>query len=68
MNWLIVIIVAAAICGIIGFFSSKDGERGKGAAEGAVSGAVGCGAIIFQLLLGAVSLGLFLMLIRWLFS
>ncbi len=33
-TWLIIIIVAAVIMGAIGYFSSKDGERGENAAVG----------------------------------
>ena len=68
MTWLVVIIVAAVICGIIGYITSNDGERGEGAASGAAAGAFGCGYIIFQLFLGAIGLGLFLALIGWLFG
>ena len=68
MTWLIVIIIAAVVCGIIGFISSNDGERGEGAFTGAAAGALGCGTIIFQLFLGAVGLGLFIALIGWLFG
>ena len=68
MNWLVVIIVVAVIGGIIGFFRSNDGERGMGALEGAATGAVGCGVIIFRLFLAAIGIGLFFSLIGWLFS
>lgn len=34
MTWLIVIIIAAVIMGAIGYFSSKDGERGENAYSG----------------------------------
>lgn len=68
MTWLIVIIVVAVIGGIIGFFSSNDGERGAGAAEGAAAGAIGCGYVIFQLLLAALSFGLLFALVGWLFD
>ena len=68
MTWLIVIIVAAVVCGVIGFITSNDGERGEGAFAGAAAGTFGCGSIIFQLFLGAIGLGLFLALIGWLFG
>lgn len=68
MNWLVVIIVVAVIGGIIGFLGSNDGERGMGALEGAATGAVGCGVIIFHLFLAAIGIGLFFLLISWLFS
>lgn len=66
--WLVVIIVVAIIGGIIGFFSSKDGERGEGAAAGAGAAAFGCGYLIFRLFLAAIGLALFLGLIGWLFG
>lgn len=51
MTWLIVIIIAAVIMGAIGYFSSKDGERGENAAVGAFAGVMGCGYVISQILL-----------------
>ena len=39
MTWLIVLVIAAVVMGAIGYFSSKDGERGENAAAGAVAGA-----------------------------
>ena len=68
MTWLIVISIVAVIGGIIGFFSSNDGERGAGAASGAAAGALGCGYLIFQLFLAALSFGLLFALIGWLFD
>ena len=35
-TWLIIILVVAAIGGVIGFLSSEDGNRGEGAAQGAI--------------------------------
>lgn len=51
MNWLITIIVVAIIAGIIGALSSKDGEKGEGFFSGALAGGMGCGYVIFQILL-----------------
>lgn len=68
MTWLIVIGVVAAICGLIGYFSGEDGNRGEKAFEGAAAGAVGCGSVIFYLAMTAVSIYLFFSLIGWLFS
>ena len=51
MNWLIIIIVVAIIGGIIGSLSSKDGEKGEGFFSGALAGGMGCGYVIFQILL-----------------
>ena len=62
--WLIIILVVAAVCGIIGFFSSEEGERSSGAAEGAMAGAMGCGYLLFRLFLW----GLGLAFLIWLFG
>lgn len=68
MTWLIVIIVVAVIGGIIGYFTSDSGKEGEGALEGAVAGAFGCGSIIFQIMLGLLSLYLLVRLGAWLFG
>lgn len=68
MNWLIVIIVGAIVCGIIGFFTSNDGERGEGALQGCLGGAFGCGSVIFYLFLSALGLALLLGIVGWLFD
>ena len=67
-TWLIVIIVAAVIMGAIGFFSSKDGERGENTAAGALAGAMGCGYVIFQIFLGVLGIFLLIKLFEWLFG
>ena len=63
-TWLVIIIIAAIVCGIIGFLSSNDGERGEGALTGAIGGAMGCGYILFRLFLW----GLGIALLIWLFG
>ena len=63
-TWLIIILVVAAIGGVIGFLSSEDGNRGEGAAQGAIMGAVGCGHVLFELFLW----GLGIALVIWLFG
>ena len=68
MNWLYAILIAAVVCGIIGFFSSKEGERKGGAAEGAAMGAIGCTLIIGRIALGLLVIVLLLRLAGWLFS
>lgn len=68
MTWLIVIIIAAVVCGLFGFLSGEDGNRGESAATGAAAGAVGCGAAIFYLAMTAFSFYLVFALIGWLFS
>ena len=63
-TWLIIILVVAAIGGVIGFLSSDDGSGGEGAAPGAIMGAVGCGHVLFELFLW----GLGIALVIWLFG
>lgn len=63
-TWLIIILVVAALGGIIGFFGSEDRQRGEGAAQGAIMGAVGCGHVLFELFLW----GLGIALVVWLFG
>lgn len=62
-TWLIIIIIAAVICGLIGFISSNDGERGEGAIKGAIGGAMGCGYLLLQLFLWGAGIALMI----WLF-
>lgn len=50
-TWIIIILVVAAIGGIIGFFGSEDGSRKEGAATGAIYGAIGCGQILLRIFL-----------------
>lgn len=59
-TWLIIILVVAAIGGIIGFIGSEDGSRKEGAATGAVYGAIGCGHVLLKLFLWG--LGIFVIL------
>lgn len=54
--------------GAIGYFSSKDGERGENAAAGAVAGAMGCGYIILRIFLWGLGLFLLIELFVWLFG
>ena len=68
MNWLIVIIIAAVICGLWGYFSGEDGTRGESAATGAAAGAVGCGAAIFYIVMTVGSILLLIRIVGWLFS
>ena len=63
-NWLLIIIIVAIIGGIIGFFTSSDGNKAEGAAQGAIGGAIGCGYVLFQLLLWAAGIALAV----WLFG
>ena len=59
-TWIIIILVVAAIGGIIGFIGSEDGSRKEGAAAGAIFGAVGCGRVLLRLFFWG--LGIFVVL------
>lgn len=50
-TWIIIILVVAAIGGIIGFIGSEDGSRKEGAVAGAAYGAIGCGQVLLHLFL-----------------
>ena len=60
MTWLIVI--------IIGYFSSKDGERGENAMAGAAAGALGCGYVLLRIFLFGLGIFLVIKLFGWLFG
>ena len=68
MTWLIVIVIAAVVMGTIGYFSSKDGERGENAVAGAVAGAMGCGYVILRIFLFGLGIFLVVKLFGWLFG
>lgn len=68
MNWLIIIIVVALITGIIGALGSDDGEKGAGCLTGAISGGLGCGSIIFSILLVGVGLMILFKIFGFLFG
>lgn len=61
---LIIIIIAAVIGGLLGFFSGDKDDKGGSAVAGAVSGAMGCGYLLFRL---AIYGGVILLAI-WLFE
>ncbi len=61
--WLTILIIAIIIGAVIGFFNSKDGERGAGALGGAIAGGMGCGQILLQIFLA----GLGILFVIWLF-
>jgi len=65
MTWLWVILIVAAIGGIIGFLSSGKKED---AVSGAVGAGVGCGYLILQIFLGLAGLYLLILLGSWLFG
>ena len=68
MNWLITIIVVAIIAGIISALNSKDGEKKEGFFSGALAGGMGCGYVIFQILLGVGGLILLFKIFGFLFG
>ena len=68
MKWLIIILIAAVVCGIIGFFVSDEGERGEGAIQGAFAGAWGCGTIIIRIVIGIAIFSLLIRFVSWLFN
>jgi hypothetical protein len=61
--WFTILIIAIIIGAAIGFFSSNDGERGAGAAGGALAGGMGCGYVLLQIFLA----GLGILFLIWLF-
>jgi len=69
MTWLWVILIVAAIGGIIGYFSSdsKD-DRGANALGGAIAGATGCGYLILQIFLAILGIGVLFLIGSWLFG
>ncbi len=67
MNWLWVILVVAAIGGLLGYFGS-DRNRGKNAIQGALVSGMGCGYIILQIFLAFVGLWILFKLGSWLFG
>lgn len=69
MTWLWLILIVAAIGGIIGFFSSnRDEDRGSNAVQGALGAGVGCGMIIFQVFLWGLGIAFMIWLFGLLFG
>lgn len=68
MNAIIIIIVVAAICALIGYLTGDEGEKGSNAASGAVAGAMGCGYLLFRLLLFGVGLVILIRLFNAIFG
>jgi len=68
MNWLLVIIIFAVVCGILGYIFGDEGNRKENAASSAAIGAVGCGATIFYFAAIVIGFLLIIRLIGWLFS
>lgn len=65
MTWLWVILIVAAIGGIIGYLSSGKGED---AAAGAATAGIGCAYIIFQIFLALLGLLILFKIGSWLFG
>jgi hypothetical protein len=65
MTWLWVILIVAAIGGIIGYLSSGKGED---AAVGALGAGMGCAYIIFQIFLALLGLFILFKIGSWLFG
>lgn len=62
--WLTILVIAIIIGAVIGFFNSKDGERGVGALGGAMASGMGCGYILLQIFLAGLAIIFFI----WLFG
>jgi hypothetical protein len=69
MNWLWIILVVAAIAGIIAYIGEKDkNEKGQAALGGAIAGGMGCGYLIMQVLIGLAAIWLLFKIGGWLFG
>ncbi len=67
-TWLVIILVVAAIGGIVGYISSNSGDRVKGAVEGATTAGLGCGSVILQIFLSLLGLWILFKIGSWLFG
>lgn len=65
MNWLWVILIVAAIGGIIGYLNTGKKEE---AAASAIAAGTGCAGIIFQIFIFIVGILLVFKLGSWLFG
>ncbi len=68
MNWLIIIIIAAIVCGIIGAALSKSGDEKGGCLAGALTGGLGCGYVIFQIFLAGIGIFILFKVFTFLFG
>ena len=64
MNWLILIITVAVIAFLV---SKLNGDNTKDSAENAGAAAIGCGYIILQILIAALTIWAIIALFGWLF-
>lgn len=67
MIWLWVILIVAAIGGLIGYFGSNHNKR-ENAVEGILVGGMGCGYIILQIFLTILGIWILFKVGSWLFS
>lgn len=65
--WIVVLIAAIVITGIIGAATADKGEEGLGCIQGGMTGGIGCGYILFNILLFVGGILLLLKLFDWLF-
>lgn len=64
MNWLWIILIVGIIVAVIAYINT--GDKGEAAGAG-LSAALGCGGVIFQILLWGLGLFLLIKLFSWLF-
>lgn len=64
MTWLWILLIATAIGGIIGYFTS--GSK-RGAAQGAASFGIGCGYILLHIFFAFIGIYLLFLIGQWLF-
>jgi len=65
MTWIWVILIVAAIGGIISYLSSGKVEDGV---AGAATSGIGCAIVIFQFFLALIGLLIFFKIAGWLFG
>lgn len=65
MTWIWVILIVAAIGGIISYLSTGKAEDGL---AGAATSGIGCAILIFQIFLSLVGIIILLKVAAWLFS
>lgn len=66
--WFTILIIVIVIGAIIGAVCSDDGEKGAGAISGAVTAGIGCGAVMFRILLFVFGIFLIFKLFAFLFG
>ena len=66
--WLTILIIVIIAGAIYGSITSREGEKGEGALEGAFMAGMGCGYILFKIFLWGAGLLLLIWLFGFLFS